>query len=495
MSTASLLLQAPPAAMSTSVDTSKKTTPASSRDRSQSHSQTPLSSFGSPSEDKPAENLLTPADPKIIDALNKAFPEEVQRAGKLIDSNGDEFEIPDFTVSDIRAAIPAHCLERSTSRSLAYVARDLLYLAVTWLACHKFITSEYIPSPFLRGIGWVLYTFLEGCIGTGLWVLAHECGHGAFSPSKTVNDTVGFFCHTALLVPYFAWKITHGMHHAHTGHMQKDMVFVPKTRHQYASKLGKLTHEISELCEETPIVTAVTLIGQQLLGWILYITTNVTGTDYYTGRKDGRGIGKKSGFFGGVNHFQPSTPLINQKDEKLIVYSDLGLAFMAGLLYYVGANFGWWNLTVWYFIPYLWVNHWLVAITYLQHTDPSLPHYEDGAWNFQRGAAATIDRDLGLIGTYLMHGIISTHVLHHFVSTIPFYHADEASDAIKPVLGKHYRQKIGGFWYFVGQMWMAARECQWVEPCPDVEGEGKMSFSTRTATTAVFLQRSSRSPR
>jgi omega-6 fatty acid desaturase (delta-12 desaturase) len=120
-----------------------------------------------------------------------------------------------------------------------------------------------------------------------------------------------------------------------------------------------------------------------------------------------------------------------------------------------------------------------VAITYLQHTDPSLPHYEDGAWNFQRGAAATIDRDLGLIGTYLMHGIISTHVLHHFVSTIPFYHADEASEAIKPVMGKHYRQKIGGFWYFIRQMWMAARECQWVEPCPDVEGVGKNVFFYR----------------
>jgi hypothetical protein len=27
-----------------------------------------------------------------------------------------------------------------------------------------------------------------------------------------------------------------------------------------------------------------------------------------------------------------------------------------------------------YFVPYLWVNHWLVFITYLQHTDPKLPH-------------------------------------------------------------------------------------------------------------------------
>ena len=359
MSTASLLQKSPLTALSTSVDNSDNTTPATSRTPSKNHSQTSLSSLASEAEDEPTDNLLRPADPEIVDALNKAFPEETQRAGRLIDSNGDEFEIPNFTISDIRAAIPAHCLQRSTSRSLAYVARDLLFLAVVFLFCHKFITPEYIPSIVVRGVAWAAYTFLQGCIGTGLWVLAHECGHGAFSPSKTINDTVGFVCHSALLVPYFAWKITHGMHHAHTGHMQKDMVFVPKTREQFASKVGKLTHEISELCEDTPIATAVTLIGQQLLGWILYITTNVTGTNYYTGRKDGRGIGKKSGFFGGVNHFQPTTPLVGQKDEKLIVYSDLGLAFIAGVLYYLGTNFGWWNLTVWYFLPYLWVNHWL----------------------------------------------------------------------------------------------------------------------------------------
>ena len=74
-----------------------------------------------------------------------------------------------------------------------------------------------------------------------------------------------------------------------------------------------------------------------------------------------------------------------------------------------------------------------VAITYLQHTDPSLPHYTEEEWNFVRGASATIDREFGFIGRHLLHGIIETHVLHHYVSSIPFYNADEATEAIKPV--------------------------------------------------------------
>jgi len=116
----------------------------------------------------------------------------------------------------------------------------------------------------------------------------------------------------------------------------------------------------------------------------------------------------------------------------------------------------------------------LVAITFLQHTDPSLPHYEAHAWTFTRGAAATIDREFGFIGRHLLHGIIETHVLHHYVSTIPFYHADEATEAIKPVMGSHYRADVeGGSVGFIRSMWKSARWCQWIEPSVDTEGENK----------------------
>ena len=115
-----------------------------------------------------------------------------------------------------------------------------------------------------------------------------------------------------------------------------------------------------------------------------------------------------------------------------------------------------------------------VAITFLQHTDPSLPHYDAHTWNFTRGAAATIDREFGFIGRQLFHGIIETHVLHHYISTIPFYHADEATEAIKPVMGEHYRADTkDGAVGFIKSMWTSMRYCQWVEPSVDAEGEGK----------------------
>lgn len=278
---------------------------------------------------------------------------------KMLDTYGNEFQIPDFTIKQIRDAIPAHCFERSAARGLGYVARDILSLAATFYLFHTFLTPENVPSTALRGVLWAIYTFVQGLFGTGLWVLSHECGHQSFSPSKTLNDTVGWFCHSALLVPYFSWKISHGKHHKATGHLERDMVFVPKLREEYASRVGYLAHELNELVEETPIATAGHMIAQQLLGWLMYLSTNVTGHNYHSRQPEGRGKGKENGYFGGVNHFNPSSPLYEAKDAKLIFLSDLGLAMTGTVLYLIGSNFGWANLAVWYFLPYLWVNHWL----------------------------------------------------------------------------------------------------------------------------------------
>lgn len=400
--------------------------------------------------------------------------EPLTSRGKLIDTYGNSFEVPDFTIKQIRDAIPPHCFKRSGARGLAYVARDLASLATTFYLFNRFVTPETVPSFAARFALWGLYTFVQGLFGTGLWVLAHECGHQSFSPSKTLNDTVGWICHSFLLVPYFSWKISHGKHHKATGNVERDMVFVPKSREQYATRIGRFVHELAELTEETPIYTALHLCGQQLGGWQMYLMSNITGHNFHERQLEGRGKGKKNGFGGGVNHFDPSSPLYEAKDAKLIALSDLGLFITASILFTVGKTYGWTNLFVWYIIPYLWVNHWLVAITYLQHTDPSLPHYEPESWTFTRGAAATIDREFGFIGRSLFHGIIETHVLHHYISTIPFYNADEASEAIKPVMGKHYRADVeGGSIGFLASLWRSARWCQWVEPNADAVGENK----------------------
>jgi omega-6 fatty acid desaturase (delta-12 desaturase) len=295
--------------------------------------------------------------PILRPSRSTLFESSTESLGRLIDGNGNEFRVPTYTIKEIRDAVPQECYNRSTIRGLGYVLRD----ASLWIIT-IYISWQYIPKiefQPLRGILWCVSGFVTGLFATGLWVLAHECGHQAFSTSKVVNDTVGFTLHSILLVPYFAWKITHGKHHKSTGHMERDMVFVPKTREQFARRIGVLVDDISELTEDAPINTLVRLLGRQILGWPIYLFTNDTGHNFHERQTEGRGKGKRNGIFTGVNHFSPHSPLFEAKDSRLIVLSDIGIFGMGFILYLIGRQIGWTNLFLVYGMPWLWVHHWL----------------------------------------------------------------------------------------------------------------------------------------
>ncbi len=101
-------------------------------------------------------------------------------------------------------------------------------------------------------------------------------------------------------------------------------------------------------------------------------------------------------------------------------------------------TFGFGTFAKLYLAPYLVVNGYLVLITFLQHTDFYVPHYRASEWNWLRGALSTVDRSFGSIIDSQLHHIADTHVCHHIFSKMPFYHAQEATAAMIPVLGAYY---------------------------------------------------------
>jgi omega-6 fatty acid desaturase (delta-12 desaturase) len=360
---------------------------------------------------------------------------------KSIDTLGNEFEAPNYGIKEILDAIPPECYKRSMIRSFGYVFRDLFFIGLFGYVAIKYI--HLIPWLSIRVLAWCAYSVVQGLFGTGVWVLAHECGHGAFSDYKSVNDTVGWMLHSALLVPYHSWRITHSKHHKATGHLGRDMVFVPKQREVFFSLRG-----LKNNSEDAPIRTLYYIFVQQLFGWIAYLTTNVTGQKYPNRSK------------WVVNHFTPSSPLFDKKDYLNIVISDIGIITAFIGLCFASQKWGFSTVLVMYVLPWMWVNHWLVHITYLQHTDPRLPHYDADEWNFARGATATIDRDFGFIGKHIFHDIIETHVLHHFVSRIPFYNGRVGTEAIKKVMGAHYVKDDSNF---ITSLYTVSRRCQFLE--------------------------------
>lgn len=268
-----------------------------------------------------------------------------------------------------------------------------------------------------------------------------ECGHGAFSDSTTVNSIVGYVIHSCLLVPYYSWKYSHQKHHKNTNSMEKDQVFVPSVRSKYPR--AQQDDDV-----ETPLLTTLYLLRMLVIGWPAYLLLNVSGQDY------GRW----------TSHFDPSSPIFDKKSYWQIVKSDIGVLAMIAVLTWFSYSFGFMTMIKYYFVPYLWVNAWLVIITYLQHSDEKVPHYNSKAWTFARGALSTIDRDYGILN-YFFHEIGNTHVAHHLFSTIPHYHAKEATKAIRAVLGEYYTYDRTPI---VKALWKSYNRCKFVEDEGDV---------------------------
>jgi fatty acid desaturase len=177
----------------------------------------------------------------------------------------------------------------------------------------------------------------------------------------------------------------------------------------YAQTKGITVDKVSELVEETPLYTMLKLIGHQIAGWQLYLLFNFT-----AGPKSRRGKEEVSRF--SQSHFSPFSAAFEENQAFDIFLSDLGLAITATGIWYAAQFLGWGTISLLYIAPYFWVHHWLIAITYLHHTHPQVPHYDNGTWTYTRGAMATVDRDFGFIGRNVFHRIIEDHVVHHIFS-------------------------------------------------------------------------------
>lgn len=341
------------------------------------------------------------------------------------------YKKPPFTLADLKKAIPPHCFERSLLRSLLYVVLDLSAVSFLFYATNYF---HLLPSP-LTYLAWPAYWFLQGCFFTGVWMIAHECGHQGFSKYRWINDTLGLIIHSGLLIPYFSWKYSHRRHHSNTASLEHDELFVPKVK----SKIPGL----SKYLNNTPgraFRLAVTLT----IGLPLYYIFNVSGRHY-------------DRF---ASHFDPNSPIYSEQERLQIYISDVGVFAAIYVLYRLAlANGLTWLICV-YGLPYIIHNALVVTIVYLHHTHPELPHYDATEWDWLRGALSTVDRDYGFFLNTVFHNITDTHVIHHLFSTLPHYHAVEATNAIKPILGEYYRTDSTPVYK---ALWRSISECLYVD--------------------------------
>lgn len=112
---------------------------------------------------------------------------------------------------------------------MLFVARDFAFAGAIIYG------MNYIPDYVPQMLVYPVYSVAMGTILTGIWVIGHECGHGAFGDNWLQNDIVGFVLHSMLLVPYFSWKYSHNKHHKYTNHLVLGDTHVPPLKRPFAS--------------------------------------------------------------------------------------------------------------------------------------------------------------------------------------------------------------------------------------------------------------------
>lgn len=122
-----------------------------------------------------------PSKEKEHDVLASSDSEDDDKSPlKMLENEYPPFSVPNYTMSELRAAIPAHCFERSALRSMQYVITDFSLIAAAYYA------ATHIDPAFNSDNGqvlsgwagfaakwalWATYWLVQSWFGTGIWIL------------------------------------------------------------------------------------------------------------------------------------------------------------------------------------------------------------------------------------------------------------------------------------------------------------------------------------
>jgi omega-6 fatty acid desaturase (delta-12 desaturase) len=102
----------------------------------------------------------------------------------------------------------------SNARGVAEIAVTLLPLVALWIAAW---------AAYALGHGWASLLIAVPAAGflVRLFMIQHDCGHGAFFSKRWANDWVGRVIGVFTLTPYDFWRRTHAIHHASSGNLER----------------------------------------------------------------------------------------------------------------------------------------------------------------------------------------------------------------------------------------------------------------------------------
>lgn len=267
-------------------------------------------------------------------------------------------------------------------QAMTQMGNTLIPFLLLWVA--MFYTQKvsfWLTLPFAVVAGGLLVR---------LFIIFHDCTHGAFFKSKTANDLCGFFMGILTFTSYHQWKAEHAFHHSSSGDLDRRGMGDVWTMTVQEYKNSSLWDRFRYRIVRNPLV---------LFGFVPLFLFLV------------------------INRF-PHAKLKNQ-DRTWLQFSNLIMLFLAiGL----GTLYGWKS--------YLQIQLTILFVTstagvwlfYVQHQFEEAYWERSDDWNFEAALEGSSFYKLPRILQWFS-GNIGYHHVHHLSPRIPNYRLQEAHDA------------------------------------------------------------------
>src|SRR3954452_22192498 len=128
----------------------------------------------------------------------------------------------------------------STGRSIVEIGITFAPLVALWaLAWATLSVGYWLSLPFAAlAAGFLVRLFL----------IQHDCGHGAFFRHRLANDWVGRIAGVVTLTPYDLWRRAHALHHASNGNLDRrgygDIDTLTVAEYRARSAWGRLRYRL-----------------------------------------------------------------------------------------------------------------------------------------------------------------------------------------------------------------------------------------------------------
>ena len=305
-------------------------------------------------------------------------------------------------------AIPAHCYQRSTSRGLGLVARDLaLYGLTVW----GLLATD---NPLFLVPLWIA----AGIAVSGLFVLGHDAAHEALFDSGRLNAILARATMLPSLHATEIWVFGHNrVHHGHTLRQGMDFVWHPLTvaEFQALSGPGRLRHKL----EWGPFGTGA----------------------YYL----------REVWWNKMVRFAPPDRWARAMRRDQAIVATFAAATLAVALAAAGP-YGVWLWVKALVIPFLIFCHVIGWVVYVHHISPDIRWWPRREWTRFHGQVEGTTVLWGPPGWDFFFHWIMVHVPHHVDMKIPCYRLPEAVRAIarafpddvieRPIRFRDYRRSV-----------------------------------------------------